>query len=104
MTKVQNEAERLSPLTDFAVNFVDRQRLKVLEDKILDLVIIFESLCDTISKLLLQCRKHCMGNLCVDCICAATIDEFEDLMHDVQLNLKKADVLYKRAQGTAQLV
>lgn len=74
------------------------------EDKILDLVIIFESLYNTLSKLHLQCRNHCMGAKCVDCNCLAVLEDFEDQMHDVQLNLKKADVLYKRAQSTAKLV
>ncbi|KAG0646847.1 3-phosphoinositide-dependent kinase 2, partial [Hyphodiscus hymeniophilus] len=104
LAQVQSQTERLSPLTDFAVNFIDRQRLKVTEDKILDLVIIFESLHNTISKLHLQCRNHCTGSSCVDCTCAAILDEFEDQMQDVQLNLKKVDVLYKRAQSTAKLV
>jgi hypothetical protein len=76
----------------------------MIEDKILDLVIIFDSLYNTLSKLHLQCRNHCMGSDCVDCSCTAILEEFEDQMHDVQLNLKKADVLYKRVQSTANLV
>ena len=74
------------------------------EDKILDLVIIFESLHNTLSKLHMQCRNHCMGSDCKDCNCAMVLEEFEDQMHEVQLNLKKAEILYKRAQGTAKLV
>lgn len=104
LAQVQSDTERLSPLTDFAINFVDRQRLKMTEDKILDLVIIFESLYNTLSKLHLQCRNHCMGGDCIDCGCTAILKEFEDQMHDVQLNLKKADVLFKRAQSTAKLL
>jgi hypothetical protein len=104
LAQVQSDTERLSPLTDFAVNFVDRQRLKLTEDKILDLVIIFESLYNTISKLHLQCRNNCKGAECVDCNCATILEDFEDQMQDVQLNLKKVDVLYKRAQSTAKLV
>jgi hypothetical protein len=95
---------KLSPLTDFAVNFVDRQRLKMIEDKVLDLVIIFESLYNTLSKLQRQCRNHCLGNDCVDCICPSIVEELEEQMHEAQVNLKKADILHKRAQGTAQLV
>ncbi|KAE8443567.1 hypothetical protein EG329_001729 [Mollisiaceae sp. DMI_Dod_QoI] len=79
LAQVQNEGDKLSPLTDFAVNFVDRQRLKMIEDKVLDLVIIFES-------------------------CSSTIEELEEQMHEAQVNLKKADILHKRAQGTAQLL
>jgi hypothetical protein len=91
-------------LTDFEVNFVDRQRLKMIEDKVLDLVIIFESLYNTLSKLQRQCQSHCLGDRCMDCSCALTSEELEEQMHEVQVNLKKADILHKRAQGTAQLV
>jgi len=99
-----SETERLSPLKDFAVNFIDRQRLKMIEDKVLDLVIIFESLYHTLAKLKQQCQNHCLGEDCVDCTCSSTVDELEEQMHEAQVNLKKADILHKRAQGTAQLV
>jgi hypothetical protein len=104
LAQVQREDEKLSPLTDFAVNFVDRQRLKMIEDKVLDLVIIFESLHHTLSKLQRQCEKHCLGSECKDCVCRSTIEELEEQMHEAQVNLKKAEVLHKRAKGTAQLV
>ena len=103
LAKVRSEAEGLSPIVDFS-SFVDRQRLKIIEDKILDLVIIFESLYSTLSKLKHQCHKHCIPGVCVDCTCSSIIDELEDQMCEMQLNLKKADVLYKRVQGIAQLV
>jgi hypothetical protein len=104
LAQVQSETEKLSPLTDFEVNFVDRQRLKMIEDKVLDLVIVFESLHNTLSKLIRQCQSHCLGKACADCSCIITIEELEEQVHEVQVNLKKADVLHKRAQGTAQLV
>jgi hypothetical protein len=86
------------------LSFLDRQRVKVLEDQILDLVTIFDSLYDTLSRLQQQCRRHCAGDACPDCTCSNIIEELEEQMHDVQLNLKKVDLLHKRAQGTAQLV
>jgi hypothetical protein len=104
LAEVRSGTEKISPLTTFTINFVDRQKLKMLEDKILNLVIIFESLYSTLSKLKHQCKSHCLEKHCMDCICSSTIDEFEEQMHEAQVNLKKADVLHKRAQGTAQLV
>ena len=104
LTEVQSETERLSPLTDFNLNFVDQQRLKVIEDKILDLVLVFESLYNTLLHLQRQCRLHCLGPQCIDCTCFKIVEEFEEQMHEAQTNMKKADVLHKRAQGTAQLV
>jgi hypothetical protein len=104
LTQVENESEKLSPLTDFALNFVDRQRMQMIIDKVLDLVIIFESLYNTSSKLRRQCELHCLKGRCSDCVCSSTIDELEEQMHEAQVNLKKVDILHKRAQGTAQLV
>ncbi|KAF8849199.1 hypothetical protein BDZ45DRAFT_243908 [Acephala macrosclerotiorum] len=104
LTEVQSETERLSPLTDFDLNFVDQQRLKMIEDKILDLVLVFESLYNTLSHLQRQCRLHCLGPQCTDCTCFRIVEEFEEQMHEAQTNMKKADVLHKRAQGTAQLL
>lgn len=100
---MQNEAQRHPGLTDFAVSFVDRQRLKITEDKILDMVIIFESLCSTLSQLQRQCQARCLCNLC-DCKCSMVIDEFEEQKHEVQLNIKKTAILHKKAQATGQLV
>ena|SRR5438045_2485192 len=104
LAQVKSESEKLSPLTNFDLNFVDRQRLKMIEDKVLDLVIIFESLHNTLSKLIRQCQSHCLGSTCIDCSCAITIEELDEQIHEVQVNLKKADILHKRAQSTAQLV
>jgi len=104
LAEVRSGTKKISPLTDLTVSFVDRQKLKMIEDKILNLVIIFESLCSTLSKLRHQCKSHCLGKRCMDCTCSITINEFEEQLHEAQVNLKKADVLHKRAQGTAQLV
>ncbi len=78
--------------------------MRMLEDKILDLVIIFESLYDTLSQLQRQCRRNCRGPRCENCNCAATIEDFKDQMRINQIDLKRVKVLYKRAQSTAQLV
>jgi hypothetical protein len=101
---MRSQTEKLSPLTDFNLNFIDRQRLKLMEDKILDLLIIFESLNHTVSQLQIQCQAHCMMGKCPDCTCSMTIWELEEQKLEGELNIKKAEVLYKRAQGTAQLV
>ncbi|KAK0111784.1 hypothetical protein ONS96_001053 [Cadophora gregata f. sp. sojae] len=104
LTQVQNETENLSPLANFPINFVDRQRLKVMEDKILDLKIVFESLYNTVTKLQRQCQIHCLGSSCPQCICNNIIEEFEEQKHEIKVNMKKADILHQRSQGTAQLL
>ena len=76
----------------------------MIEDKILDLVIIFESLSNTIDQLQRRCRSHCLGPLCEDCTCLLTVDELEEQIHEIQVNLGKANILHKRVEGTAKLV
>lgn len=76
----------------------------MIEDKVLDLIVIFESLYNTLSRLQRQCKTHCLDDLCADCMCPSIIEEFGEQMHEAQVNIKKAEILHKRAQGTAQLV
>lgn len=76
----------------------------MIEDKVLDLTIIFESLHHTFSKLKQHCQNHCLGESCIDCTCLNTMEELEEQMHEANANLKKTDVLHKRAQGTTELV
>jgi hypothetical protein len=104
LSHVQSQSERLSPQTHFALKFLDRQRLKKMEDQILDLVIIFESLHNTLTEMRRQCQDHCLRKLCIDCACAGIVSEFEEQINETQMNLRKTEILHKRARSTAQLV
>ncbi|KAL5315476.1 hypothetical protein ACEPPN_016344 [Leptodophora sp. 'Broadleaf-Isolate-01'] len=95
---------RVNVETDFMVPFLDRQRLKTTEDKILDLKIIFDCLSHTVSHLSRQCQSNCLGMQCIDCRCPEMIEELEEQLHDIEINIKRTEVLHKRAQATAQLV
>jgi hypothetical protein len=75
-----------------------------MEDQILDLVIIFESLHNTLTQLRRQCQDHCLRKLCIDCTCAGIVSEFEEQINETQMNLRKTEILHKRARSTAQLV
>lgn len=90
---------------DSGIDFLDCQRMRMIEDKILDLVVIFELLQDTLSQLQRQCRRQCLGpRLCENCNCTTTIEELKDQMRVTQINLKRVEVVYKKAQSTTQLV
>jgi hypothetical protein len=104
LAEVEREDDKLSPLVDFTINFIDRQRLKLMEDKVLDLMIVFESVQNKLSMLIKQCRKNCSGPECLDCHCETTIEELEEQTQEAQVNLNKVKILHKRAQGTADLV
>ncbi|TVY57550.1 hypothetical protein LCER1_G002864 [Lachnellula cervina] len=108
LTPVRSEDVRWTPSTDISIKFIDRQRLKQTEDKILDLKIIFESLYNTLSKLQKQCQIHCVESRCNEwdneCTCSRTVEELEEQMNEAQVNLKKVEVLHKKAQGTAHML
>jgi hypothetical protein len=104
LAQVQSAEDPLSPFPDVVLNFLDRQRIKAVEDKILDLEIIFDSLFDTLSKLVRQSRRFCLGQHHEHCTCALIIEDFEEQMNVVRLNIKRTEILHKRVQGIAQIV
>ncbi|PMD54055.1 uncharacterized protein K444DRAFT_134739 [Hyaloscypha bicolor E] len=104
LAQVQSAEEPLSPLPDLVLNFLDRQRIKRVEDKILDLEVIFGSLLDTLSKLQRQSRRFCLCQGHKNCTCSLIIEELEEQMKEVQLNTKRAGILHKRVQGVAQIL
>jgi len=89
-------------LIDFEINFEDRQNLKSVEDKILDLLTIFESTTDTISTLLeeYEYMRHGSENTYRDPI----VLKLRGKLREVNLYQKKAATLHKKIQGTASLV
>lgn len=104
LKQVRCDRDSISQFSDLPITFLDRQRLQLLEEKILDLLVIFDSILDTVSRLKLQCRKHCRQDTCVDCTCSTIFEDYEDLERAVQLNVKNTQTMYKRAQGITQLV
>ena len=94
----------MSLVPDFDLSFLDRQRIKRTEDKILDREIIFDSLLDTLSKLRELWSRDCLCESPVDCTCSFLIMELEEQMSEVRLNMKRVQVLHKRVQSIAQIV
>jgi hypothetical protein len=88
---------------DGRIKFDDRQSLKVIEDHLLDMIIIFESILDTIVVLLRQWEKikkqdddHANPD--------TTTAHLEEFSHEVRLYRKKVKVLYERVKGSSALV
>jgi hypothetical protein len=92
---------KLSALIDFEINFEDRQVLKVIEDKALDLLTIFESTSDTITTLLRE-YEYVHSNTAMKR--DRVVSKLQDNLREVELYAKKVDTLHKRVQGTASLV
>ena len=92
---------KLSALIDFEINFEDRQVLKIIEDKVLDLLIIFESTSDTITTLLRE-YEYMQSDTVMKR--DRVVSKLQDNLREVELYAKKVDTLYKRVQGTSSLV
>ena len=107
LAKVGAERENLSPLMDFNINFVDRQRLKLLEDLVIDLQVIFESMMSYIKGIRNSCERYCK-KLCSakdsECDCIQVMDQLDLHIAEVELHIARAKILRDRAGATAQLV
>ena len=107
LAKIGAEKENLSPLTDFNINFVDRQNLKLLEDSVIDLQIILSTMLSTVSRIRNQCRRccerHCQKEQEV-CDCDQIIEEFDEYVKEAEMFVERAKILRDRAKSTAQLV
>lgn len=84
----------------------------MLEDKVLDLQIIFASLKDTVVRITERCKDFCRENCSRNnsklssievCNCLAIIEDFGGLLSAINLYEHKSETLYKRAQGATQL-
>jgi hypothetical protein len=101
------EKENLSPLTDFTVNFIDRQNLKILEDYVIDLQVILPTMLCNIMGIREQCGNWCKrhhGKRSHDCDCDQILEEFDEYVKEVQSYVKRAGALKERAKSTAHLV
>lgn len=107
LAKVGTEKENLSPLTDFNINFIDRQTLKLLEDSVIDLQIILSTMLDTITGIRELCKKCCeryCGEGDEKSDYDQIIEEFDENVKEVGMHVKRAEALRERANSTAQLV
>jgi hypothetical protein len=95
--------ESHDPLIDFRISFEDRQSLKVIEDCVLDLLVIFDSMADTLRELCYQWTgfnteespQNANRNLHAS---------LRDNVAEINLNRNKAKTLLKRLEGTTGLV
>jgi hypothetical protein len=94
---------KLSSITGLQINFADRQKLKVLEEKTLDAVVILESTIDTISQILDQLKMFSL-RCGVDITHDLILHNLQAKRGEAELTRKKVETLYKKVQGTASLV
>ena len=97
MVLAKVEVGKFATLIDFDINFEDRQRLKQLDDKVMDILVIFDSTLDTISNLLGKCEV-------LDPTSSTFTQTLSEQQREIELNKEKATALYKKVMATSQLV
>lgn len=99
--------ENLAPLTDFNINFADRQELKNLEDEVLDLQVILSTMQKTIARIQNHCKKSCLSlkkTKSEEMQLEMIIDEFDEYIVEAEALLDRSKVLQRKSQSTSQLV
>ena len=107
LTKVGLEKKNLSPLTDFDVNFKNRQTLKILEDSVIDLQTIVSTMLSTIAGIRDLCKKYCERHHSEEgerCSCDQIIEELDGRVGEANTHVKRAKALRERAKSTTRLV
>jgi hypothetical protein len=97
----------LSPLTDFDINFEDRQELKIIEDYVLDLQIILPTMLDSITGVRDQCALYLISFVDEDQErheIEAILAEFNEYIGEVKMHIERAKILKDKSKSTAQLV
>jgi hypothetical protein len=95
-------SDKVATHINIEINFEDRQTLKAIEDRVLDLITIFESTSDTICTLIEEYEFLC--NAVKDGRPDRTLYRLRDNLREVGLYKNKAKTLYQRVQGTTLLV
>ncbi|RHZ43576.1 uncharacterized protein CDV56_100709 [Aspergillus thermomutatus] len=87
------------------VSAEDRQRLKQLDDYITDMLVILQTMVDSISRIGTACRRHCQTSCdgTGSCLCSNKIEEFGEYAAEAQTSLNRAKILRERVQSTEQL-
>jgi hypothetical protein len=107
LATVGTDKINFSPLTDFKIDFEDRQELKIIEDYVLDLEVILPGMLDSITGV----RDQCVLNLTSydheddqRYEMEAIIEELNEYIGEVKMHIERAKNLKDKANSTAQLV
>ncbi|EKG19678.1 hypothetical protein MPH_03059 [Macrophomina phaseolina MS6] len=93
---------------DFSFSVRDRQALKVLEDRVIDLQIIIGTLLSNVKGIRKHsrdfCRTHCKTSESEHCPCASVFDKFDSFLEEIELCKERASILRDRVFSSAQLL
>ncbi len=107
LATVGTDKVNFSPLTDFKIDFEDRQELKIIEDYVLDLEVILPGMLDSITGV----RDQCVSNLTAydheddqRYEMETIIEELNEYIGEVKIQIERAKNLKDKANSTAKLV
>ena len=98
--------KHLAPVVGYDINFMDRQTLKLIEDSVTDLQVIFPTCLSTVIRIREQCQMYCK----IDCLnrdkcnCDQNLHQFDEYIKELELYVMRADVLRDKAKCTTELV
>ncbi|KUJ20793.1 uncharacterized protein LY89DRAFT_640613 [Mollisia scopiformis] len=101
LASVGDDKVNLSPLTDFVINFDNRQQLKIIEDQVLDLQVILPGMLDAVEQLL---REFSSFQTEEDGELNAIVGEFEEYVREVKMLVERSKALNDMARSTARLL
>ena len=107
LATVGTDKVNFSPLTDFKIDFEDRQELKIIEDFVLDLQVILPSIHDAIIGVRDQCKKYLASighGSEAQYEIEAVLGELDEYAREATMHIERAKILNKKAKSTAQLV
>ncbi|KAE9377376.1 hypothetical protein N431DRAFT_194425 [Stipitochalara longipes BDJ] len=107
LATVGTDKVNFSPLTDFKIDFEDRQELKIIEDFVLDLQIILPGILDAITGVRDQCREYLTSfrhGIKAQYEMEAILGELNEYIREVTIYIERAKNLKDKANSTAQLL
>jgi hypothetical protein len=103
--KVEIERASFDPLTDFQINFIDRQTLKQLEDKITELGVILSTMQNIVLRMCEYTRKISPDEYSTDRnIVNTIIEELEEHAKEADMNQRRGEALKTRVKSVTKLV
>lgn len=104
LATVGTSKENLSALTDFVINFEDRQKLRILENMVADLQVILPELLRSVVGIKEQSKFSKFAADDERMELEFIRYELDEYIQEIKVNVERAKALKCRAQSTARLV
>ncbi|CZR67923.1 uncharacterized protein PAC_17822 [Phialocephala subalpina] len=108
LATVGDDKVNLSPLTDFIINFDDRQQLKIIEDQVLDLQVILPGILDAVTQLQKEFSGFASHSLCFEEKEREELyeiaQEFKEYVREAGMLIDRSKALNDMAISTARLL